>query len=554
MAGMKSEIEKFDGDGDFSLWKRRMYAFLSVSGLKDVLIEKTKVEEDSEEDEKDFEKKKKIAEAEIARSERCEKAMNIIFLNVGDHVLRKIERCTTAAETWILLEKLYMPKSLPNRIHAQLRLYSFKMQENRSVDDNIDEFLKIIGDLSNLNIEVPEEVDEVASSARSKEKELKDVVGSRSSSEGHFVRGRSENRSSQNGNGRKKSFRSRNKHRNQSERGESSLVKDDAHDLVGLIAAEIVLGCTLIMRGYRKGSDTLYFMRGSALRSGSGLGELSAAVSDKDQTQLWHSRLGHVGKKGLEMLVKKGCIPSEHVSEMKFCEDCVKGTEDDVSQGGAVQERGQVTPVETEDQEDETGSEDTPPATETDDGYQLARDRTRRTLKPPAKLQDYHEGYILKVLGNFKMEQAKIVGIPMGTHFALRAATEIELRDQAEAMKKVPYQSAVGNLMYSMICTRPDLAFAVGLVCRYMSKPVKDHWLAVKWLLRYLRGSVKIRLVFRKEGEFTVQGYCDADYAGDADKRRSTTGMVFTVGGSYGVSNKNEVEGGADKEQGGVLK
>ena len=51
-----------------------------------------------------------------------------------------------------------MLKSLPNRVHAQLRLYSFKMQESRTVDDNIDGFLKIIGDLSNLSIEVPEEV------------------------------------------------------------------------------------------------------------------------------------------------------------------------------------------------------------------------------------------------------------------------------------------------------------------------------------------------------------------------------------------------------------
>lgn len=110
-----------------------------------------------------------------------------------------------------------MPKSLLNRVHAQLRLYSFKMQESKTIDDNIDEFLKIVGDLSNLTIEVPEEVqailllnslpprydqlketlnygrkvikvDEVASSARSKEKELKDVEGSRSSSEGHFAR------------------------------------------------------------------------------------------------------------------------------------------------------------------------------------------------------------------------------------------------------------------------------------------------------------------------------------------------------------------------------
>ena len=225
MAGTKCNIERFDGDGDLSLWKIRMYTFLSVSGLKDVLIEKVKVEDDSIEDEKDPEKKKKNVEAEVARSERCEKAMNIIFLNVGDHVLRKVERCTTAAETWALLENLYMPKSLPNRVHAQLRLYSFKMEESRTVNDNIDDFLKIIGDLSNLSIEVPEEVqailllnslpsrydqlketlkygrevikaDEVASPARCKEKELKDVLSTRGSSEGHFARGRSEHRGS----------------------------------------------------------------------------------------------------------------------------------------------------------------------------------------------------------------------------------------------------------------------------------------------------------------------------------------------------------------------
>lgn len=99
---------------------------------------------------------------------------------------------------------------------------------------------------------------------------------------------------------------------------------------------KIVLGCTLIMRGYKKGSDTLYFLRGSALKAVNRSSESSAVVSggsDKDQTQMWHSRLGHVGKKGLEMLVKQGCIPSEHVSEMKFCEDCVIGKTHKVSFG-----------------------------------------------------------------------------------------------------------------------------------------------------------------------------------------------------------------------------
>ena len=207
MTGTKFEIERFDGDGDFSLWKRRMYAYLSVSGLKDVLAEKTSTSEVKEDGsgEEDHEAKKKKISHEESRLERCEKAMNMIFLNFGDHVLRKIERCTTAAETWSLLEALYLPKSLPNRVHAQLKLYGFKMQDQRSIDENVDDFLKIVGELSHLSIEVPEEVQEVlllnalptrydqlketlkysheaikvedvTSSAKSKEKEIKELV------------------------------------------------------------------------------------------------------------------------------------------------------------------------------------------------------------------------------------------------------------------------------------------------------------------------------------------------------------------------------------------
>lgn len=160
--GSKFEIERFDGNGDFSLWKRRMYAYLSVSGLKDVLVAKSPALETKETAcDPDPEDTKKSLEAEESRLERCEKAMNMIILNVGDHVLRKIEKCTTAAETWALLEALYMPKSLPNRVHAQLELYGFKMKDNRTVDENIDDFLKIVGDLSHLSIDVPEEVQAV---------------------------------------------------------------------------------------------------------------------------------------------------------------------------------------------------------------------------------------------------------------------------------------------------------------------------------------------------------------------------------------------------------
>ena len=93
-------------------------------------------------------------------------------------------------------------------------------------------------------------------------------------------------------------------------------------------------------------------------------------------------------------------------------------------------------------------------------------------------------------------------------------------------MSKVPYSSAVGSLMYAMICTRPDIAYAVGVVSRYMSNPGKKHWEAVKGIMRYLIGTKKLCICFGRN-EACVVGYTDADYAGDMDKRRSTSGYVF---------------------------
>ncbi|RVW64151.1 Retrovirus-related Pol polyprotein from transposon TNT 1-94 [Vitis vinifera] len=68
--------------------------------------------------------------------------------------------------------------------------------------------------------------------------------------------------------------------------------------------------------------------------------------------------------------------------------------------------------------------------------------------------------------------------------------------EEVEYMKSVPYSSMVGSLMYAMVCTRPDLAFAVSVVSRFMSNPGKAHWEAVKWIMRYLKGSSSVCLVY----------------------------------------------------------
>ena len=65
-----------------------------------------------------------------------------------------------------------------------------------------------------------------------------------------------------------------------------------------------------------------------------------------------------------------------------------------------------------------------------------------------------------------------------------------------ENMVSVPYSSAIGSVMYTMICTRPDLAHSISLLSKYMSNPGRSHWDALKWLLRYIKGTVNEGLVY----------------------------------------------------------
>lgn len=78
----------------------------------------------------------------------------------------------------------------------------------------------------------------------------------------------------------------------------------------------------------------------------------------------------------------------------------------------------------------------------------------------------------------------------------------------------------------------PDLTYPVGIISRFMANPIKEHWLGVKWVLRYIKGTLRTKLCYRKGDEFTLKCYRDSDYAADKDRRRSIGGMVFTLGGN----------------------
>ncbi|PON98661.1 hypothetical protein TorRG33x02_055610 [Trema orientale] len=129
------------------------------------------------------------------------------------------------------------------------------------------------------------------------------------------------------------------------------------------------------------------------------------------------------------------------------------------------------------------------------------------------------------------MDNAKPVSTPLASHFKLTKEQSPSTEQERAHMANVPYSSAIGSLMYAMVCTRPDIAHAVGVVSRYMSNLEKQYWEAVKWILRYLRGTSNMVLCFRKSN-LGLQGYVDADMASDVDGRKSTTGYVFILGGT----------------------
>jgi histone deacetylase 1/2 len=91
------------------------------------------------------------------------------------------------------------------------------------------------------------------------------------------------------------------------------------------------------------------------------------------------------------------------------------------------------------------------------------------------------------------------------------------------------YRSIVGALQY-LTLTRPDLAFSVNKVCQYLHAPTTVHWTAVKRILRYIRGTLKVGLTFQRSRSSLLSAFSDADWAGCLDDRRSTGGFAIFFG------------------------
>ena len=122
------------------------------------------------------------------------------------------------------------------------------------------------------------------------------------------------------------------------------------------------------------------------------------------------------------------------------------------------------------------------------------------------------------------MTEAKPISSPMVTICKLTKSGSDPLTDA------YMYRSVVGALQYATI-TRPEISFSVNKLCQFMKEPLEDHWVAVKRILRHPKGTLTWGLHLKPaSASFSINAFCDADWASDPDDRRSTSGGCVYFG------------------------
>jgi len=155
-------------------------------------------------------------------------------------------------------------------------------------------------------------------------------------------------------------------------------------------------------------------------------------------------------------------------------------------------------------------------------GFNIHRNRSER------KLYISQEHYMEALLDRFDLSDCNPCKIPLPSGFRPLPATD----DKFALAKHRPYPQIVGSILYASTVSRPDLAQPASVLSRFISKWNKSHYQAAKHLLRYIRGTSDLCLVFDGNcGKRIIQGYADAEWGGDLDTRRSTTGYLFRVYG-----------------------
>ncbi|CAL0306193.1 unnamed protein product [Lupinus luteus] len=157
-------------------------------------------------------------------------------------------------------------------------------------------------------------------------------------------------------------------------------------------------------------------------------------------------------------------------------------------------------------------------------GIKVYRDRSKRLFG----LSQYV--YIDIILKRYNMENSKKGYLRIGTMISLIREDCAKTLEERECMNKIPYASAVGAIMYTMTCTHPNIAYALGVISQYQANPGEEHWKMVKTILKYLR-KTKDQFLIYGDFELKLKGYIDASFTSDKNDSKYVSGYVFTFNG-----------------------
>ncbi|XP_038875145.1 secreted RxLR effector protein 161-like [Benincasa hispida] len=142
--------------------------------------------------------------------------------------------------------------------------------------------------------------------------------------------------------------------------------------------------------------------------------------------------------------------------------------------------------------------------------------------------------YVLEILDRFQMENCNLATTPVKPNLKLTKDHE------GKKVNSTLYKQKVGSLMY-LIATRLDIMYVVSLISRFMESPTELHLFAAKRILRYLKRTPDLGILYQKEENLNLVGFSDSDYAGDLNDRKSTLGYVFIFGsGAISWSSKKQ--------------
>ena len=138
----------------------------------------------------------------------------------------------------------------------------------------------------------------------------------------------------------------------------------------------------------------------------------------------------------------------------------------------------------------------------------------------------FQHSYINSILHQCGLQDLKPISIPMDMNIRLTTAQSPLTTAKIAQMHDIPYNEAIGSLMYAALGAHPDITFAIQTVLRFLTKPGPMHWQAIKRIFQYLKGTMELWLSFMSKMDLT--GYTDAD-GSMAEDRHAISGYAFLI-------------------------